>query len=266
MPTLARPTLLGLVLALGLVVLIGVPPAAAQSQTCDRMISAPGANTVGITISAPGTYCLATDVIMAASFTSGNAITIAANYVTLDLRGHKVHGAAAGTATQAIGISAVGRRNVSVKNGTVWGFNIGISFLASSATTIAGYLVEGVRAELNRKIGIQVGGANSVVRHNVVANTGPWTGVGNQDAFAIRLVSDGGRVLNNDVLTVTPGSASIGSGIELNACDDVLVVGNRITVAPNGVVFDVAAGKYRDNLTSGVATPFFGGVDAGGNN
>jgi len=61
------------VLVLGLVALVGVPPVAANDQTCDKLISAPGTNLVGITISAPGTYCLATDVIMAASFTSGAA-------------------------------------------------------------------------------------------------------------------------------------------------------------------------------------------------
>src|SRR5262245_27897329 len=108
-----------LFLTFGLVVLPDATPATAQEQNCDHLISAPGSNTVGITISAPGIYCLATDVIMAASFTAGNAIDITASYVTLDLNGHKVHGAAAGPATQAVGIHALNRRNVTVKNGTV---------------------------------------------------------------------------------------------------------------------------------------------------
>ena len=56
------------------------------------MISLPGTQAVGHVISAPGTYCLATDVIMAAGFKTGNAIEIDANYITLDLNGHKVHG------------------------------------------------------------------------------------------------------------------------------------------------------------------------------
>lgn len=56
-------------------------PGVGRTGTCDHLISAPGGNTVGITISAPGTYCLATDVIMATSFTSGNGLEIAANYV-----------------------------------------------------------------------------------------------------------------------------------------------------------------------------------------
>jgi hypothetical protein len=104
MPQIARLPVLLLLLVLSVALLIDVPLVRAQTQTCDHLISASGSNTAGLTISAPGTYCLATDVIMAASFTMGNAITIAANYVTLDLNGHTVHGAATGTATQARGI------------------------------------------------------------------------------------------------------------------------------------------------------------------
>jgi hypothetical protein len=255
-------------LALSLALLVAVPPAAAQDQICDHLISAPGSNTVGITISAPGTYCLATDVIMAASFTTGNAIEIAANYVTLDLNRHKVHGAAAGTATQAVGIHAFDRRNVTIKNGTVWGFVYGIDLEATSPpATLTGYVVDGVRAELNRARGIIVVGANSIVRNSVVANTGPTTIPGNYSSYGIVVNGSGGRVLNNDVLTVTPTGVVFGYGILLGG-NNVLVVGNRITTADIGVdfVFLSGNGKYRDNLTSGVGTPFSGGTDAGGNN
>src|SRR5262245_14516364 len=107
MSHVVRTALLGLLLALTHVVLLDGIPAAAQDQPCDHPISLPGTQTAGHVISAPGIYCLATDVIMAASFTTGNAIEIAANYVTLDLNGHKVHGAAAGTATKAVGIYAL---------------------------------------------------------------------------------------------------------------------------------------------------------------
>jgi hypothetical protein len=33
-----------------------------------------------------------------------------------------------------------------------------------------------------------------------------------------------------------------------------------------GIEFLNGAGKYRDNLTANVTVPFFGGVNAGGNN
>ena len=46
------------------------------------------------------------------------------------------------------------------------------------------------------------------------------------------------------------------------------VVDNRISDVQTGVEYSSGAtGKYRDNLTDGVATPFLGsGTDAGGNN
>ena len=44
--------------------------------------------------------------------------------------------------------------------------------------------------------------------------------------------------------------------------DGIFVVGNTIYNAQVGV----ALGKYKDNLTFDCATPYSGGVDAGGNN
>jgi len=267
MSPIARLTVVPILLALSLALLVGVPPVAANDQVCDHLISLPGTQTVGYVIGAPGTYCLATDVIMAASFTSGSAIEITGNYVTLDLNGHKVHGAAAGSATVAVGIHAFNRRNVTVKNGTVWGFSRGIFLDAASTTALAGYLVEGVRAELNREFGIVVLGANAIIRNNVVANTGPSTVAPHVQAVGILIGGSGGRVLNNDILTLTPAGTGEGRGISVSTAVDNLVVGNRITAADFGVSFvNLATGKYRDNLTSDVATPFQGGTDAGGNN
>ena len=277
MSPIARLTVVPILLALSLALLVGVPPVAANDQVCDHLISLPGTQTVGYVIGAPGTYCLATDVIMGASFTSGNAIEIAANYVTLDLNGHKVHGAAAGTATQAVGIYAFNRRNVTVKNGTVWGFDTGLWLDATIPTAgtdgaLSGYLVEGVRAELNRIVGIRVSGANSIVRNNVVANTGSSTRIPNASAIGILVYSTGGRVLDNDILTVTPAGDGQGRGIETGILShDTLIVGNRITDVRYGAypigVYCGGFGKSRDNLTSGVTIPFGGFcTDAGGNN
>ena len=264
MPWIARtPALLLLsVLALGLAIPAGAPPAAAQDQACDHLITLPGAQTAGYTISAPGLYCLDTDVIMAASFTAGNAIEIAANYVTLDLRGHKVHGANAGVGTRANGIHAFNRRNVTIKNGTVWGFSTGVALDASTPTTLAGYVVERVRAELNRTTGISVQGANSIVRQNVVTNTGAI-----DHTYGIQFRSADGRILDNDILTVTPESGHYSFGIALLGGDSVLVVGNRIASVGFAVAFISSAGKYRNNLTTNIAgIPFAGGYDAGDNN
>jgi hypothetical protein len=44
------------------------------------------------------------------------------------------------------------------------------------------------------------------------------------------------------------------------------VVNNRITDADLGIDFALGTGKYRDNLTFGVTTPYNGGTNAGNNN
>jgi hypothetical protein len=45
----------------------------------------------------------------------------------------------------------------------------------------------------------------------------------------------------------------------------VTVASNRIAIMQFGVYYDAATGKYRRNLTSGVAVPYTGGTDAGKN-
>jgi hypothetical protein len=55
-------------------------------------------------------------------------------------------------------------------------------------------------------------------------------------------------------------------GLRLASASGAVVEGNRITSADYGIFYAVSTGKYMDNLTSGVATPFIGGTDAGGNN
>ena len=64
--------------------------------------------------------------------------------------------------------------------------------------------------------------------------TGGTTAFTNPDAAGIYVQGDGPRVINNDVIT----TVKQGTG----------------------------TGKYRDNLTFAVTTPFSGGTDAGNNN
>ena len=44
------------------------------------------------------------------------------------------------------------------------------------------------------------------------------------------------------------------------------MVNNRITTADKGIEYDSSTGKFRDNITFGVTTPFTGGTDIGNNN
>ncbi|HLQ23027.1 MAG TPA: right-handed parallel beta-helix repeat-containing protein [Gemmatimonadales bacterium] len=243
-------------------------------------------------ISQQGSYCLVRN--LSTAITSGDAISIAASDVSLDLRGFKVGGGTAGPGSQAVGIHAVDRRNVTVANGNVRGFGQAV-FLedTSPGLSAAGpYRVERILADGNTSIGIHVQGRSGLVRHNqVVETTGTGGGPG-ANSYGIRVEGPLARVLDNEVsgtasaggtaysaavsggrgavvdrnrISAAPGGASV--GIFLSSTLDALVTGNRIIGTGTGLSFSgSSSGRYRDNVTAGVATPYFGGTDAGHNN
>src|SRR5438093_8537146 len=93
------------------------------------------------------------------------------NNVVLDLNSFKLGGLSAGPGTQATGIFASNRQNLTIKNGTIRGFLRGILLIDSGASQ--GHIVEDIRADQNTVIGIQVEGAGTIVRNNqVVAKIG----------------------------------------------------------------------------------------------
>jgi hypothetical protein len=242
------------------------------------------------TITAQGSYCL--DRNLSTSITTGAAITINTSYVVLDLNGFKVGGGGGGFGTQASGVLAANRQNVTVKNGNIRGFYRAVYL--TDAGLSQGHLVEDIRADENTRDGIWVEGKGNVVRNNQVVKTTGSTVGGLTEIGGIVVVGPGSRLLNNDVTdTIEMGAAEgvamlvrngdgaivegnrIGNavlaatslGVSVETSDDVLVVGNRLATLGSGVVYGGGSnGKYRDNLTSGVTTPFTGGTDAGNNN
>jgi hypothetical protein len=257
----------------------------AETTNCTAITSLP------ITITTQGIYCLTSD--LSTGMTTGIAIEIATNNVVIDLNGHKLGGLAAGSGTIAYGIFAHQRKNITITNGTVRGFYIGIILDdIGPYTTSQGHLIEDIRADMNTFIGISVFGRGDIIRNNQVVNTGGSNNV--NDAYGIEAFGPGARVINNDVIETkeqsggsaygiyfisAPGSvvennrignSSLGPGtsygIYINFSSDVLVSNNRVTTMNNGVYYNLSTGKYRDNLTSGVTTPYTGGTDALGNN
>src|SRR5688500_982965 len=85
------------------------------------------------TISTQGTWCLRKDV--STSMTSGIAITVAANNVTVDCNDFKIGGLAAGNDSSAFGIFT-DRQNVTVRHCSIRGFFYGIYLIG------AGNLIE----------------------------------------------------------------------------------------------------------------------------
>jgi hypothetical protein len=242
------------------------------------------------TITAQGRYCL--DKNLATSVPSGAAITVASDFVTLDMRGFKIGGGGAGAGTMTYGVHARNRKNVIVKNGNIRGFRRAV-FLEDDTpglTASQGHLVENVRVDDNTEAGIWVMGPGSVVRRNMVVNTG-WAGT-IADTFGILVDGAAARVLDNEVTDTVGtgagsgraiavarangavieknrlGNASPGAayGVRVGSGSNVLVIDNRFAALTFGVKYEAGSGgAFRRNLTHGVGTPFSGGTNAGQN-
>lgn len=121
------------ILTLALLPTLAYPVAAlAQSADCVEMGSLPS------TITQPGKYCLAQDYTINSA--TARAITIAANDVTLDCRGHTIRNLAASNAGSSEGIYAFGRSNLTVKNCRIQGgFTNGISLVQDNAKPTTAY-------------------------------------------------------------------------------------------------------------------------------
>jgi hypothetical protein len=264
-------------------VLLGAAAAAhAEVNLCTNIPSVP------FTISAPGIYCLNTEL----SFPSGSgaAISIVADDVVLDFNGHLLDGLAAGPATSAYGVLALNRTNVTVRNGTVRGFSIGV-FLGGRGPQ--NNIVEDMRSDLCTMNGLALRGQGSIARRNLVTRTGGSPtgqsigiyGLGDGvhvtenevvgtlelpgfQAVGIRVDSGTGAVVEHNVISNAAYGPTDSIGIRLSqSSPQATIVGNRIVNMRNGIFFTFGgSGVYMGNTVGGALVPFTGGTAAGGTN
>ncbi len=137
--------------------------------------------------SQPGLYQLAADLAYEPS--SGAAIVVSADDVTVDLNGHVLSGKA-GTATGAVGILANNRQRVTIQNGTVTGFYFGIDVRRSPTApkNSRDHRIEKVTAKGNYYFGMRVEGTDSQIDNCQVLNTGGTTRRKHTIPIGIRLV------------------------------------------------------------------------------
>lgn len=272
--------------------LLGATGVAAETTNCTPVTSLPAV------ISSGGVYCFTQN--LATTMTSGSAIEILANNVTLDMNGFKLGGMGAGPATTANGIYAYQRKNLTIRNGIVRGFWRGIHLDdLSPYTTSKGNLVENIRAEGNRLVGIFVEGKGSQVRNNQVIDTqgepdhvqtvgivvnGPScmiennqvsdtvtaTGGGSHSAYGI-IFSGAGCVVAGNYVAETWSSDDQSYGIYIagsSATQHVTIKDNIINTAEYGIFFSGGtSGKYIGNITHNIGTTAYqGGGTAIGNN
>ena len=257
---------------LGLALGLAAARASAETINCTDVATLSSGPNSDHVIQTGGIYCLKSDLSSVRTIGSAIFVNAGVNNVVLDLNGHKLGGLSAGPGTETVGIFAPQSQNVTIRNGTVRGFRYGIS-LENANLASGGHLIEKVRVDQCTQVGIRVVGRGIIVRNNQVISTGGTTDGSNPQIFAITAFGPGNRVINNDIITVSPQGQPgtwITYGIFMNdsvgSSTTVFVVRNRITDAGFGIRFEnTSTGKYRGNRTSSVTTPYTGGLDAGDN-
>jgi len=286
-----HPTIRLAALAVLSAALVSAPrPAQAETyQTCAGFI-----DSLPATISTQGTWCLRGD--LSTAMTSGAAITIAANNITIDCNDFKLGGLAAGDGTATTGILAENRINATVRNCNVRGFKSGTDLNGS------GHAVLDSKFDSNTYTGIAVTGEGTLVQGNRVNDTGgspgaPFGGFGIAVAAEVAVIRDnfiqgvfalpggngavygvhaflvGGSIEGNIVASLQADGTGQVYGIDTRSFvldsshlvirDNVVSLGAMVPVTGRGVSCEGAI--VRDNTVSGATTAFHGCVDAGGN-
>jgi hypothetical protein len=247
--------------AAALMLLPAVPARAADSyDTCAGFITS-----LPATISTQGTWCMNRD--MATSLASGAAITIKTNNVTIDCNDFKLSGLAAGAGSQTHGIHAYGKVNATVRNCMIRGFNRGV-FLEGTAG--GGHVVEDSRFEGNLVVGLHVDGEGSLIRRNLVIDSGGLTG----STSSAGILGNGADIHDNTVNGVSAaGSAQYTFGIIGNGFGAVVANNSvRNVVSSNGYSTGIStngpAATVRGNAIANPAGVSGGspqsGINAGG--
>ncbi|HEY0661007.1 MAG TPA: hypothetical protein VGD21_06790 [Lysobacter sp.] len=176
-------------------------------------------------ISTQGTWCLRKHLFT--SMTSGVAITLANDNITIDCNNFRLSGYGAGVATNAQGVAAgASRQNATIRQCRIQGFKYGVALFG------AGHLVEDNRFDGNTYVGILANGDHHVVRRNIIHDTGgrPDEGYSTGIVAATAPASLGIRVLDNTIDGVSPAGNGLAETFPkgIDADGVVLVQRNRI--------------------------------------
>jgi hypothetical protein len=177
--------------------------AAESYDACTNIIAS-----LPATLASQGTWCL--DKNYTTNLASGNAITITANHVVLDCNNFKVDNTGAAASTTAIGVAATDMTNLTIRHCDVRGFRMGVRIYGSTG----GHVVEDSRFQNNRYVGVNVHGPGSVIRRNLVLDTGASTATD----FAMGIYTNYSvDVLDNVVAGVAARVGSNGNAYGINA-------------------------------------------------
>jgi hypothetical protein len=238
----------------------------AQNASAQTVIDA-----VPYTIASPGVYELGKNLTFPSALETGNAITINASNVTIDFNSFNISKLQSGKTPQCLGIYALNRTNITVKNGSISGFYVGIDFDYRSGMNLnANHLVDGVRITNPQAFGVLLTQAtNCLIQNCVIVSTGfdsagntvSGSGVGIELSVSAAAAN---ALIGNRIAKSLQTGIQTGSG---KAVGGTFLEGNLASKCPVG--FALSQGdKYRNNITISCATPFNanGAIDLGGNN
>lgn len=219
----------GLAAVLAAAMLWPTPARSAQSyDNCTGTIEAFPA-----VISTQGTWCLKSN--LTTSMTSGTAITIAGNNITLDCNDFKIGGLAAGVATNAVGIYAFERLNPTIRNCGIRGFRDAIWI---NGEVSFGALIEDNRFDNNTRTALYVSGGGHVIRRNRLVDTGGRPGASFTNAM--QLFAEQSTVTDNVI-------AGVFNTSESGDVTGIAAFGNANEVARNyitGLVVDETGSPF----------------------
>jgi parallel beta-helix repeat protein len=241
-----------------LILLVGLAAAgrasADETTFCNAKIT-----TLPYTINVQGHYCF--DRNLSTAITTGNAITINSDFVVLDLNNFKLGGGSAGLGTQARGIYANARKNITIRNGNIRGFHYGV-LIEGTELTSGGHVIENNVIDGNTFAGMFLFGDGIVVRNNLVSATG-GSSVATFDAPRGILVNDGFAVVaGNTVSGLMVPVTSYGDAIDVQ--DDVADrnVIQLPNVAGDGALYGIYSQFFntnsvcRDNTVASADFPY----------
>lgn len=175
-------------------------------------------NSVPITIKRPGNYCLMKNLT-----SEKTAIKIKANDVSINLNFNILSGPSNDPSTKSCGIKSKNHKNISIYNGTIQGFMIGVFIYSDYADSVNiksktnyGHRVQNVTFQNNFTRGIHLNSRDSLIIGNTVKNTGGSTAVPNAFAIGIESYGVNNRISFNEVLETHPADKGEGVGISLS--------------------------------------------------
>jgi hypothetical protein len=183
---------------------------------CPLAVAAPRLVTNCMAITQPGSYIVFNNIQA-----TGDCLVVQSDFVTIDLSGFAISGN--GTGAGVVEHLAVGRRGITIRNGTITGFASAIQLGNSTAVT-----VERIHATANTFAGVIAGDTSDVSNCKIIGN-----GSGNAINLGQRALVSGNIVNDNQGtgIFVGLGSNVIGNAVGRNqtgisTAEGALVVNN----------------------------------------